>query len=1323
MYISWGPEFVQFYNDAYRPVLGSKHPGALGRSTFDTWSEIWDDIVGPLFRKVKVEGEATYLEDFHFPLHRYGYTEECYFTFCYSPIREESGAAGGVFVTCIETTPRMVGERRLRTLRELASRAGEARTAAEACRSAASVLASNLHDLPFAAIYLVDDEASTAHLAGMSGLDDGHAAFPPAIDLRADAAAAWPLGDVAQSGRLTTIDVPPRWEGTLPAGPWPEAPGRCSIVPVLRAGQDRLAAIVIAGLSARRPFDDDYRGFLELVGGHLTRVIASAEAYEAERRRAEALAELDRAKTAFFSNVSHEFRTPLTLLLGPTEEVLMDSVRPLDAEHRERITVAHRNALRLLRLVNTLLDFSRIEAGRIDAVYEPTDLAALTTDLASGFRSAVERAGLRFRVDATPIGEPVYVDREMWEKVVLNLLSNALKHTFDGEIVVSVRRVGNAAELAVRDTGVGIAADQLPRIFERFHRIAGARSRTHEGSGIGLALVQELVRLHGGSVHVESRENEGSAFSVRIPLGSAHLPAERLEAERERESTSLGAVPFVEEALRWTPGGASGATQMPAERGGIDASSPAVAPATLETPNARILLADDNADMREYVTRLLAQRGWMVEGVADGHSALARAVADPPDLIVTDVMMPGLDGVELLRAIRARRETRTIPVVILSARAGEASQVEGLESGADDYLVKPFTAQELVARINTHLALARLRRETEAEKTRLLAEAQHARAELEVKAVELEETAAELEMQSEELRSTTEELQQVNQRLTVSEARLRLANLAAGIGTWELTIDTGAFECDEQCRSVLALARESPIYDNLASVAHPHDRDRVRAVLEHARTRQGEGGPADFAVEFRLADTGAVAKWISLTGRTLFEPLALGGRAVRVVGSVHDVTTRHRAEEALREETQIVETIQRVGGALASKLDLGSLVQTVTDEATRLTGAEFGAFFYNVLNESGESYMLYTISGVPRAAFERFPMPRNTAVFEPTFRGTGVVRSDDITQDPRYGKNAPYYGKPKGHLPVVSYLAVPVVSRAGEVLGGLFFGHSARGVFSERHERLAVGVAGWAALAIDNARLYDRERRARGEAEGARQDAETANRAKTEFLATMSHELRTPLNAIAGYVDLLDMELRGPVTEEQRGDLHRIQRSQRHLLSLINDILNFAKLEAGQVELHPTTIAVNSLLGDIEQLVAPQLAAKSLKYQCTDCDPSLAIRADEEKTRQIILNLLTNAMKFTDAGGSVSVECRASESIVELRVSDTGRGIPTDKLDTIFEPFVQVDRHLTPTGQQGVGLGLAISRDLARAMGGDIEVTSAVGQGSTFALTLPRVNA
>src|SRR6202012_4966594 len=279
----------------------------------------------------------------------------------------------------------------------------------------------------------------------------------------------------------------------------------------------------------------------------------NAQAYEEERRRAEALAELDRARTAFFSNVSHEFRTPLTLALGPIEDALNDaSEAALAPIHRERLEAAHRNSLRILKLVNSLLDFSRIEAGRIDVHFEPVDLSRLTTEIVSNFESATQKAGLALRMDCPDLGEPIHVDRDLWEKIVLNLISNAFKFTFEGEIGVKLRKSSDKSrvELTVRDTGVGVPEEELPRLFERFHRIEGQKSRSFEGSGIGLALVQELVRLHSGTIRADSETGKGTSFTISLPFGTGHLPADHIGKERSHVSTALRAEAFVEEALR-----------------------------------------------------------------------------------------------------------------------------------------------------------------------------------------------------------------------------------------------------------------------------------------------------------------------------------------------------------------------------------------------------------------------------------------------------------------------------------------------------------------------------------------------------------------------------------------------------------------------------------------------------------------------------------------------------------------------------------------------------------------------------------------------------
>jgi len=719
MWMLWGPELTFFCNDAYLPTLGIKGSWVLGSRSDKVWEEIWPDI-GPRITQVLKRGQATWDEALLLFLERSGYPEETYHTFSYSPVYNDESQIAGMLCVVTEVTDRVIGERRLRVLRDLASRparegnvegvaGGEGVDDVEqSCRRLCEVLSEYPRDTPFAALYLIDADGQKARSVARTG----RLSTQLLPDELGRSGTTWPIAQLIDSQTPQELQRLPRIGLHIAAGPWPDPVQRALLLPLKGSGQEHLAGFLIVGVSPRRPFDEAYRAFLELVAGQMATAIADAQAFEAQRRRAEALAEIDRAKTTFFSNVSHEFRTPLTLMLGPVEETIADPRLPPEA--RERLLLAQRNSLRLLKLVNSLLDFSRIEAGRVQASYEPTELAAFTRDLASSFRSAIERAGLAYRVECDELGEPVYIDREMWEKIVLNLLSNAFKFTLAGEIAVRLHRDRNGALLEIADTGVGIAEKEIPRLFERFHRVEGSQARTQEGSGIGLALVQELVKLHGGTVDATSAPGRGTTFQVRLRFGSAHLPAERIIAQASRASAVTGAQVFVQEALRWLPDAGSDAGSSPSSD--ITALTHAATKTSdqrfASTFGARIILADDNADMRAYLSELLSPI-YAIEAVADGEQVLAAARRQRPDLIISDVMMPRLDGFALLAAVRSDPSLASVPIVLLSARAGEEARIEGLDAGADDYLVKPFSSRELIARVGALLELIALRRQAE----------------------------------------------------------------------------------------------------------------------------------------------------------------------------------------------------------------------------------------------------------------------------------------------------------------------------------------------------------------------------------------------------------------------------------------------------------------------------------------------------------------------------------------------------------------------------------------------------------------------------------
>ncbi|CAN5756505.1 hypothetical protein BH23GEM11_BH23GEM11_06610 [soil metagenome] len=826
--IIWGPSLVQIYNDAYRVICGGKHPESMGQNFRECWRSAWP-IIGEA-HDAALAGDTALLEDQQIFLDRHGFREECFFTFSFSPIRTENGEIGGLFHPVLEMTAKVLGARRTRALKDISICAAKAKSIEEAISLSSHSLAAYPLDVPFVLMYRIDPAQQQAHLIATIGLASGTSASELVVDLCAPAALGWPVGEVVRSGSALQVDDVQQRFGAVSCAAYPEAVETALLMPVTSPGMELPVAVIIAGVSPRLFLDETYRGFHDLVAVAVTSAVASARAYEEEVKRAEALAALDRAKADFFANVSHEFRTPLTLLLGPAENLLAMPPDILPRAAHEQVGIVHRNALRLQKLVSSLLDFARIEAGRMRASYQATDLAGATSELASVFRSAVEKAGMQLVVDCPPLSEPVYVDRDMWEKVVLNLVSNAYKFTLEGAITVTLTDADHAVQLSVRDTGAGIAESQLPHIFERFHRVEGVRARTHEGTGIGLALVRDLVTLHGGTVDVESVLGQGSVFIVTIPRGSSHLPADHLDPGDTVIPSARAANHYALEALRWLP--AAEGEPVPSEAQPFSPDS--------SVARQRILLVDDNADMRDYLTRLLSER-YTVQTAPDGEVALAAARSDPPDLVLADVMMPRLDGLGLLEQLRADPATRSLPVILLSARAGEESRAEGMEVGADDYLVKPFNARELLARVGAQLQLARVRRDA-------------------------------------------------TQSVRESEARLRAFVTASSDVVYRMSPDWSEMRQLEGRDYLADTTSSRPGW--LQEYIHPDDQPRVMEAIGVAILTQ-----SPFELEHRVRRKDGTLGWTTSRAIPLLDAK---GDIVEWFGTASDITQRKEAVEALR---------------------------------------------------------------------------------------------------------------------------------------------------------------------------------------------------------------------------------------------------------------------------------------------------------------------------------------------------------------------------------------------------------------------------------------
>jgi signal transduction histidine kinase/CheY-like chemotaxis protein len=663
------------YNDGYIPLLGDRHPEALGRSGREVWWDIWDPI-GPMLGGVVTTGRATWSDDLRLlVLVTSGERQERYFTFSYGPIVATAGDVSGIFAAVTETTDRVLGERRLQILNAAAAAVMDTRSVDDAVRSTIQACGEGHPDLPFVAVYVDGADGGQCVLRGAS---ERVARLLP----RSFADLAPPGHRSTASSTMLLIDDLERVAPALPSAFQDDCPRQALAIPLRDVASEAVIGRMVVGMNAYRSLDEQYRTFCRLLADQVSAAFATARSYDQQRQRAEMLAQLDQAKTAFLTNVSHEFRTPLTLLLGPIEDAIQDTDEALQ---RDRLELARRNAGRLLRLVNSLLEFSRIEAGRVTASPVTVDIGALTAQIASSFAGLCERAGIDLVLACDPVIADV--DVAMWETVVLNLMSNAVKFTLSGSITVIVAADWDQrCHVQVKDTGTGIPPAEVDRLFERFYRASNTRGRSVEGSGIGLSLVRSLVELNGGSVGMDSQVDVGTTVTIALPVGSSiAVPLDELPTAGQSANNA-----YVAEAMQWID-------DEPAE------------PAEPAPPGMRsrplILVADDNCDMRAHLGRILSQH-WDIITVPDGRAALEGARRHHPDVVVTDVMMPGLDGFGLVTALRNDAAIASTPVIMLSARAGVEAAGDGFARGADDYLTKPFTSQDLVNRVEARLGAA-----------------------------------------------------------------------------------------------------------------------------------------------------------------------------------------------------------------------------------------------------------------------------------------------------------------------------------------------------------------------------------------------------------------------------------------------------------------------------------------------------------------------------------------------------------------------------------------------------------------------------------------
>ncbi|RHZ80261.1 hypothetical protein Glove_138g49 [Diversispora epigaea] len=1225
MAIFYGSEKNIIYNEMYRPILKQKHPSAMGQPMSEVWFEIYD-FINRLFNQVTATGKGSFEDDCLLFTHRDGYTEECYFSFTFSPIFTEDGSVGGVFVVVQETTKRILTARRLKTLGELGKKTTGAKSIETACHLVASTLQDN-KDIPFAMMYLIESNAKikTARLIATTfdqeietkigennelhemifvegkskrelpdylldtnlvvnleeeneGSSDSSNRLQQGYEDEDDNNhynyTSWPLNKVNEKNHIII---------TLKNG------SKAILLPISTsfAGKTLFNVIMICGINQHRALDREYMEFLQLAVSHVSSSLTHGRSREEERKQTEILADLNRQKIMFFQNISHEFRTPLTLMLSPLEESIKQC--PPDCPILSNLQLINRNSNRLLKLVNTLLQFSRIEANRLEAQFRETDIVKYTLELVSCFESMAKSLKLDYFIEIPTCKEfyselknPVFVDRDMYEKIIFNICSNAFKHTWTGNITVRLYpdhiEGREIVVLEISDTGVGISEENIPKLFQRFNRIEASQSRSHEGTGIGLALVKELVHRHGGKIIVESEIKKGTTFRIWIPTGLEHLPRNQIYFLKDEEE-DFGIIDnvnkklfsnkdlYLEESKQWI--------QECYQENDTSTNSTATENETCSNNDNNnnniinnfipgrfdnneevyhVLVVDDNTDMRNYLGTLLSKE-FKVQLANDGRDALRiiQKNSKLPDLILSDILMPNMNGIELLNSLRSNSVTQMIPVILLSAKAGENDSVRGLEKGADDYLIKPFSARELIARVRVNIKLSCLRNQ----------------------------------LLFQQKRQT-----ETNQLLFSITSKIR-----SGFNMEE-TLDTAVKEIHRilPCDRIFITEADSDII-----------KSRIRAFSATDRNELNRKG-----------------QYISYCKEML--------NGILITSKSRVLIDNNKSSTDLYKDLQ--ESIKK----LSTCEDPEEEVLILDHHFCELISLEVNSI------------------GIP------------------------------------INVNSSIWGWVTAHRPSDS-------------------------IWTEPEKMILQQITSQIGLAIAHALLLEEKLKREAQMEAAK----AANEAKSRILANTSHELRTPLGAIIGVLSAFEET---QLTEEQRDMVQIMSRASDVVLSVVNDILDAAKLEAQKISLMNRTFDLIDLIEKTIEIFGEKAGKKQIELiLCVETALPKYVKSDPERFQQILMNLLSNSVKFTESGEIVLKismtsfeESLTGKGTLYIELIDTGIGIDQSFMEDIWESFSQGDPSLTRV-QDGTGLGLSICKNLVTINGGELGVTSELRKGSRFWFT------